>query len=107
MLMAAEESLYGIAGNNTMIGKANGETYYYGGSGNDTMIGETGGATDWMHAGTGADTYTIQSASSSTTIYGFSASKGDVINLEDILGSTNVLSNVGNYVQETTSAAIR
>lgn len=101
----AQESLYGIAGNNTMYGEANGVTNYYGGSGNDTMIGGTGTATDYMTAGTGADTYQIESASSWTSINGFSASKGDVINLEDVLGGTNVLSNLGNYVQETTSGS--
>ena len=97
------DSLYGIAGNNTMTGSSasSDSTYFYGGSGNDLMIAESG--TNYMTAGTGADTYKIETASSQTTITGFSEAKGDVLNFEDILESTGVLSNLSNYVQETTS----
>ncbi len=97
------DHLYAIAGNNTMTGNSSSSssTYFNGGSGNDLMIAE--GGTNYMNAGAGADTYSIANASSSTTVTGFSEAKGDVLSFENILEGTSVLSNVGNYVQETTS----
>ena len=70
------DSLYGIAGNNTMTGSSGSSdsTYYYGGSGNDLMIAESG--TNYMTAGTGADTYKIETASSSDHDYGLQRSQG-------------------------------
>jgi large repetitive protein len=93
--------LYAIAGNNTLIGDS-GSTYMYGGTGNDLMIGGSG--TNYMTMGSGADTIKIESASSSTTVNGFSAANGDKIDIADILTTYHPFEDaLANFVQETTS----
>ncbi len=101
--LGSGDYLYGIAGNNTMTGAANQTTYEYGGSGSDTFVDGGGTATNEWTGGTGADTYIINSTQSTTDIWGFSESKGDVLNIANILSGDDVLANPGAYIQETQS----
>ncbi len=96
--------MYGISGNNTMVAANSGTTYFYGGSGNDLMIAGGAGGTNYMTMGSGADEIKIESASSNTTVTGFSAANGDVINISHVLSGYDPLDDaLANFVQETTS----
>jgi len=80
--------LDGGNGNDTMIG-GNGTDFLKGGNGNDTLTG--GAGQDEIIGGKGADTFvflatsdTSAKASKADTIYDFSASQGDIIDLSGI-----------------------
>jgi hypothetical protein len=104
--LGSGDYLYGIAGNNTITGAANTTTYEYGGTGSDTFVDGGGTANNQITAGSGADAYVIESPNSSTTISGFSAAKGDVINFESVLtGYDPVADALGNFIQETNTGS--
>jgi len=96
------DSLYGIAGNNIMTGDS-GTTGFYGGSGNELMV--AGSGTNNMTMGSGADEVKVESASSTTSVSGFSTSSGDTLNIEDTISGYDPLADaLSNFVQKTESS---
>ncbi len=69
------------------------------GDGGDTFNGGTGA--DTLYGGLGADTFEFSSTDAVDTLYNFHADEGDIIDISDILTSTNQA--IANYVTITDS----
>ncbi|WCE31245.1 cadherin domain-containing protein [Vibrio sp. SCSIO 43137] len=95
--------IFGGSGNDTLVG-GSGNDGLHGGSGNDTLDGGLGN--DILVGGSGADTFvwTKTSVENGTdTITDFSKAEGDKIDLSDLLGEgesvTDLLADVGGIVK--------
>ena len=93
-----DDSIYGYAGNDLLKG-GNGADTLYGGAGSDELWGndgddilDGGAGKDWIKGGAGADVYVISSSDAVDTIADFSQSNGDRLDLQQLLGDFESLS---------------
>lgn len=94
------EFIYGTSGHNTLKGLA-GSDYLYAGAGDDVLFG--GAGEDYMYGEDGADTFAFESATAygaQDYIYDFSAVDGDKLDLSDLLGAYDPLTElITDFVQ--------
>ncbi|KAB1085063.1 calcium-binding protein [Neorhizobium galegae] len=102
----AANVISGGGGNDTIYGGAGNDTIT-GGDGDDILYGESG--LDAFTGGLGADTYVFQAASAYSnvdTVSDFSTAQSDVLNLINLLGDYDPLTEaITDFVQITTSGA--
>ncbi len=100
------DDIHGGAGNDTTTGGA-GNDLLHGGEGDDTLYG--GDGLDTLYGGAGADVFVFEAASAYNNvdvIRDFSLSDNDAIDLADILGSYDPMSDaITDFVQMTTSGS--
>ncbi len=107
-----DDTLYGGDGNDTLKGQTendkifgeNGEDILWGNDGNDVLYG--GNNADWMKGGNGADGFILGAADTGIdTINDLRLSKGDYIQIKDVLGFDPLADMISDFVSIANSGA--
>ena len=107
-----DDTLYGGDGNDTLKGQTendkifgeNGEDILWGNDGNDVLYG--GNDADWMKGGNGADGFILGAADTGIdTINDLRLSKGDYIQIKDVLGFDPLADMISDFVSIANSGA--
>jgi Ca2+-binding RTX toxin-like protein len=103
----AGDNIYGLGGNDTLIGHDQGD-HLYGGTGNDELYGKNGDdtleggiGTDYLNGSSGNDTYVWSRGDGNDTLYDTSKSLTEIdrLTLTDVLSSEVELVRLGNGIQ--------